>query len=180
VIETWSAIMNEIAESRLIMQASGLGDAATQQLVAMEFSRRGIAPDRLSFIGFTDFLTFLKLFDEIDIALDAFPYSSGTTTCHTLWMGVPVVSLVGQTGVQRMGLSVLSQIGFGELATPSVERYRQVVAELSSSTEKLSEIRRGMRERMIASPLLDGARHTKHLEQVYRTAWTRWLNGALG
>jgi len=168
--------MRDVPGSRLLMQTSGLNDPHTQQRMINEFSRRRIAPDRLEFSGFGEFLAFLNLFARIDIALDAFPYSSGTTTCHTLWMGVPVVSLAGKTGVQRMGLSVLSNLGLGHLAADSVESYHRAVVGLSRSTETLTELRATMRERMRRSPLLDGARHTRHLEQLYRGAWRRWLN----
>ena len=130
VYETWSRILTALPTSRLIMQTGGLDDPATQALVIANFARHGVvAADRLEFAGFVPFRTFLELFRRVDIALDAFPYSSGTTTCHTLWMGVPVVTLAGETAVQRMGLSVLANVGLRELVATTPQQYVDIAVD---------------------------------------------------
>src|SRR5262249_2790960 len=111
---------------------------------------------------------------QIDIALDPFPYTGGTTTCDALWMGVPVVSLVGKTGVSRSGLSILSNIGHPEWTADSVDRYIDIATALASDPIRLAEIRRTLREQMRSSPLMDAVGFTRNVESAYRTMWTRW------
>ena len=171
VIETWAGILRDLPESRLVMQAGGLDDPATQQRIADSFAWHGVARERLDFIGLRPFDQFLRVLQTIDVALDAFPYSSGTTTCHCLWMGVPVVSLAGITGVQRMGLSVMSNVGLRELVANEGDGYRRTAVDLANDIPRLSRLRSELRDRMRASPLTDGPRHTRHLEALYREAW---------
>ncbi|MEA2733789.1 MAG: hypothetical protein QOE14_240 [Humisphaera sp.] len=174
VYAAWSQILTALPGARLIMQTGGLDDPATQAIVRENFARHGISPERLEFIGFRDFHQFLALFARVDIALDAFPYSSGTTTCHTLWMGVPVITLAGETGVQRMGLSVLANVGLNELVATTPQEYADVAIALAADRNRLAAMRSSVRERMRASPLLDAPRHARNLERLYREMWQKW------
>src|SRR6185503_6216981 len=91
---------------------------------------------------------YMQLCNRIDIALDAFPYNGLITTCNALWMGVPVVSLAGETHVQRAGLSVLSQVGLQELVARDLEEYERVAVGLARDSQKLADLRRELRGRM--------------------------------
>lgn len=178
VIETWAQILSRVPGSRLVLQAGGLDDPSMRQRLAAQFARHGVAADRLEMLGFTPFAAFLDLFGRLDVALDAFPYSSGTTTCHTLWMGVPVVTLVGRTAVQRMGLSVVANAGLaGELAAETRADYVEKAVALAGDVPRLASLRTTMRDRLRASPLLDGARQARDIEAAFRTAWRRWCTG---
>jgi predicted O-linked N-acetylglucosamine transferase (SPINDLY family) len=169
VIATWSNILRQTASasSRLILQAFGLNDAATRQLVLDAFARHGIEAARLELVGFAGFIDFLRLFQRIDIALDPFPFNGGTTTFHTLWMGVPVITLSGQLGVSRMGRSVLTNLGLSELIAATPQEYADIAAMLAGDVNRMAELRRTMRDRMLASPLMRAVPFTRHLESLY-------------
>lgn len=110
--------------------------------------------------------------------LDAFPYPGGTTTCHSLWMGVPVITLAGPTVISRGGASLLSVIGLSDLIARTPEEYVEIAVKLAGDPGRLKTLRTGLRERLAASPLMDAARFTRHLEAAYRQMWQRWCETA--
>jgi predicted O-linked N-acetylglucosamine transferase (SPINDLY family) len=117
---------------------------------------------------------YFALYRQIDIALDTFPYGGGTTTCDALWMGVPVVSLVGRTAVGRGGLSILSNVGLPELAARSEEEYVRIAGELAGDLPRLGNLRANLRQRMAQSPLMDAPRFARNIEAAYRQVWRQW------
>jgi predicted O-linked N-acetylglucosamine transferase (SPINDLY family) len=117
---------------------------------------------------------YFALYDRIDVGLDPFPYGGGTTTLDALWMGVPVVTLVGRTAVGRAGLSILSNAGLPELVARTPEEYLSIAAGLATDVPRLAELRTGLRARLQRSPLTDAARFAGHIEAAYRTMWQRW------
>ena len=121
---------------------------------------------RLEFISaLPEYLQYLGGFD---IALDTFPFSGATTMCHTLWQGVPVVSRAGETGVSRMGKSILNAIGLPELCAESSDQFVEIASKLASDPDRLRELRATMRDRMKQSPLMDEAGYTRKVEAAYR------------
>jgi protein O-GlcNAc transferase len=110
----------------------------------------------------------------VDVILDTFPYTGGTTTCHALWMGIPVVSLVGDAAPSRGGASLLGSVGLGELVADTPRQYLDKACSLASDSARLSTLRAEMRARLSASPLLDAARFARNLEQAYRSMWRNW------
>jgi len=114
------------------------------------------------------------MYHRIDIALDPFPYNGGITTCNAMWMGVPVVTLAGTAGVQRVGVSSLSNAGLPELIAETPEQYVHIAASLAGDLPRLSAIRQEMRGRMSASPLMDLPRFAANLEAIYRRLWREW------
>ena len=107
------------------------------------------------FVGRVPIADFLGIFGRIDVALDPFPYGGGTTTCDALWMGVPVISLVGEAAVGRGGLSILSNIGLSELAAHDIRQYVRTAVELTQDLRRLSQLRHSatLRDRMQSSSL---------------------------
>ena len=140
----------------------------SRQRVCDFLSREGIDPQRVSFVGRVPLHEYLEIHHRIDIALDPFPFGGGRTTCDALWMGVPVVSLVGATGVGRGGASLLSNVGLPELVAKSPEEYVRIAADLARDTLRLNELRLGLRERMKRSPLMDEPRFARSMESAYR------------
>jgi predicted O-linked N-acetylglucosamine transferase (SPINDLY family) len=110
----------------------------------------------------------LATYHQIDIALDTFPYNGATTTCEALWMGVPVVTLVGDRHASRMGLSLLATVGLRELIAYTKAEYVNIAVKLANDLESLQSLRAGLRERMQSSPLMDASIFTGHLEAIYR------------
>ena len=114
---------------------------------------------------------YLQTYSEIDIALDPFPYAGGITSLDALWMGVPLVTLSGETAVGRGGRSILTNIGLPELIAHSTEQYARIALDLAKDANRLQQLRSGMRERMQASPLLDANGFARDVEAAYRQAW---------
>src|SRR6185312_4042810 len=119
------------------------------------FARANISPDRIEFVGFQPTADYLRQHHHIDIALDPFPYAGGTTTCDALWMGVPVITLAGQTAVGRAGVSLLNTIGLPFLIAQNTQEYLHIAQRLAANLPTLSRLRAGLRAQMIASPLMN-------------------------
>jgi predicted O-linked N-acetylglucosamine transferase (SPINDLY family) len=170
-LAAWSRLLQVLPQARLLLHAP---PGSPRDRVREFFSRQSVLPDRLSFADRVPPAEYYQLYDHIDVALDTFPYSGGTTTCDALWMGVPVISLAGQTAVGRGGLSILSNIGLAGLVARDAEQYVAVAAALANDLPRLGELRATLRERMQASPLMDAPRFARHVEAAYRGMWQRW------
>jgi protein O-GlcNAc transferase len=170
-LETWAKILLELPDSRLLVHAK-TGDHRQRVLEFMEAS--GIDRQRISFADFLPLRTYFALYGEIDITLDPFPYCGGTTTCDSLWMGVPVVTLRGRTAVGRGGVSILNNVGMGELIAQTPEDYIRIAVGLAKDRDRLVECRRTLRGRMLASPLMDAPGFARDIEKIYRGIWQTW------
>ena len=124
-MDLWAKILQEVPSSRLTILSRGLHDAAAQKRLRECFVSRGLAPERLGLLGERNFAEYLQFHNEVDLALDTFPFTGHTTTCHGLWMGLPIVTLAGQTYCSRMGTSVLSNLGLEELIAQESRRVRE-------------------------------------------------------
>jgi len=138
--------------------------------------REGISPDRIELVARRPRLQYLDLFHRIDVGLDSFPYNGHTTNLDSFWMGVPAITLVGQTVVGRAGLSQLTNMGLPELIAQTPEQYVQIAAESAGDLPRLAELRRTLRGRMQASPLMDGPRFARNIEAAYRQMWRNWCS----
>jgi protein O-GlcNAc transferase len=166
----WGEILKRTPGSKLIMLAP---EGSPRWRVREEFSRHGVTADRIEFMVRYRMEKYLDMYNGIDICLDPFPYTGGTTTCDALWMGVPVVSLAGQMATARGGLTILSHIGLAELAASTRERYVEIAAELARDLPRLAELRSGMRERMLHSALMDSQGFARDVEAKFREIWRR-------
>jgi len=177
VIRLWAALLDLVPQSRLLLKAGALRDAAVRDRLQEMFAERGLSSARVELIGqVQDFAEHLDLYNQIDIGLDTFPYAGTTTTCEALWMGVPVVSLSGKTHVSRVGVSLLSQLGLNDLATDAEEDYLQIAGQLANDLPRLAQLRSGLRTAMAGSSLCDAAGFTQRLKTVYRTIWQQWCD----
>jgi predicted O-linked N-acetylglucosamine transferase (SPINDLY family) len=174
VIELWSRVLRATPGSRFAMKARSLADAATCDRMAAAFAAHGIERARLTFEPAGDMRDYLRFLSTLDIALDTFPFAGGTTTCHTLFMGVPVVTLTGQTSVSRVGASVLTNVGVAELIAKTPEEFVARATELARDRARLAEPQATLRPRMLASPLCDAATFVRDLEAAYRRMWQAW------
>lgn len=175
VVETWSALLHRVPDSRLLLKGRGLGDETAGQALLERFAARGIGPERLvlrSQIKATE--AHLASYGEIDLALDSFPYNGTTTSCEALWMGVPLVTLEGDRHAGRVGMSLLRQLGLEAFVAVDRDAYVTLAASLADAPERLSEYRKSLRARMRASSLLDGRAFASAVEQAYREIWIRW------
>jgi predicted O-linked N-acetylglucosamine transferase (SPINDLY family) len=170
-IEAWGRVLQAVPNSRLLLhsQSGSHRDRARDAL-----ARLGVASDRLEFVDLRPAADYFRLYQRIDVALDPFPYSGGTTTCDALWMGVPVVSLAGRTAVGRGGASLLANAGLGDLVATTVEQYVAIAARLAADDSRRASLRADLRGRMQASPLMDAAGFARSVENAYRTMWRHW------
>ena len=175
VISLWSRLLKRLPDARLLIVGPGLTTVREEYL--SRFASHGVEPERVELRDFQSFPDYLAMHEDVDVMLDTFPYTGGTTTCHALWMGVPVVSLAGTSAPSRGGASLLRAIALDEFVVDTPEQYLDTACGLASDPQRLSVLRAGMRTRMSESPLMDATRFTYHLEQAYRSMWRRWCEG---
>ncbi len=172
-IATWARLLKTVPTARLIM--TNLTEGA-RRVMHERFAAHGIAPARFILHGKLPAAEYYALLNTIDIALDPFPYTGTTTTCESLWMGVPVVTLIGETSVARSGYALLKGIGLEELAAGDEKEYVAIAAALAQDLDRLDALRGGMRQRIASSPLRDEAGLTRDLEAAYRAMWRAWCD----
>jgi len=114
---------------------------------------------------------YLKRYQGIDLCLDTYPYNGHTTSLDGLWMGVPAVTLCGETAVSRAGLSQLSNVGLPELVARTREEFVEIAVRWTSNLGRLASVRAGLRERIEKSVLMDGKRFARGMEEAYREMW---------
>ncbi len=174
VIDAWSDILRRVPRSRLLIARSTLTRSCRERLKA-EFSQRGIVGQRIELCTLTSAVgSYLSVYSQIDIVLDAFPWGGHTTTCEALWMGVPVLTLRGDRHAGRMGASLLSHMGLQDWIAESREMYVSRAAKLAADTTLLRELRSSLRDRLLASPICDARNYAAEIEAAYRTMWQRY------
>jgi predicted O-linked N-acetylglucosamine transferase (SPINDLY family) len=148
VLAAWAEILRDVPGSRLHIYGvpSGMCVERTHEL----FEGWGIEAQRVSVFGKLDYQRYLSAYDEIDIALDTFPYTGGATTCESLWMGVPLITLAGAGGFGRSSTCFVRGIGFPELACESIEQYQRAAVDLALNDQSPLRRRREFRERVRA------------------------------
>lgn len=171
VVALWSRVLHEEAGSRFVLLA-GAGRAA--EPVLARFEAHGIAADRIELVGRQPRPAYLATYRDIDVCLDTLPYNGHTTSLDALWMGVPVVTMVGQTVVGRAGLGQAMNLGLPELVARTQDEYVAIAAGLAKDLDRLAALRASLRARMESSPLMDAPRFARNLEGAYREAWRRW------
>ena len=167
LFETWAEILLRVPGSHLRLKARTLTDDGVRKELMAYFTDRGIEENRLDFFGHTrKIIEHLSHYHSVDIALDSFPYHGTTTTCEAMWMGCPVVTRAGKTHVSRVGVSLLSAVGLQEFITHTREDYIEKAVALAGQTERLEELRTGMRERLRQSVLMDEKRFVQGFEKA--------------
>lgn len=173
-LELWAKVLSAMPESRLILLMS-LGSARDN--IVSFFEQQRIASNRIEFVDHQPRDKYLEQYQRFDIALDTIPYNGHTTTLDALWMGVPVVSLVGQTVVGRGGLSILTNVGLPNLVAQSQEQFVQICKTLGTDLPALQELRSKLRSRLQKSPLMDAQRFARNIESSYRGMFQKWCDG---
>jgi predicted O-linked N-acetylglucosamine transferase (SPINDLY family) len=167
-IALWSRVLQRVENSRFLMVRPEASSELFRGNVAREFARNGIATDRLAFT-FNTRGQHLSFYNEIDISLDALPQTGGTTTCETVWMGVPAVTLVGETFFERLSYSNLTNAGLGDLCATTEEDYVALAAGLARDLPRLRALRRGLRDKVKQSPLGEIERWVRNFEATARS-----------
>jgi predicted O-linked N-acetylglucosamine transferase (SPINDLY family) len=165
----WGRILAALPTARLLV--AGVSSERKRRSLLEAIEHGGGAADRVRFAARTDLKGFYALMNEVDIALDSHPYGGGTTTFDALWMGVPVVTALGTLPASRSGASVLAMLGLDAWIAPGMERYEQVAVERARDTAAIAHLRRGLRETLRASPLMDEPGFVGAFEGLLERAW---------
>jgi predicted O-linked N-acetylglucosamine transferase (SPINDLY family) len=172
VVAVWATILNAVPQSRLMLKGTALADNQARERMALRFAAHGVEAVRLDLRHWTaSTAKHLACYHEVDIALDTFPYNGTTTTCEAIWMGVPVITLRGETHAGRVGLSLLSQLGLAEFATETADAYVKYAVSLANDLPRLRAFHGTLRERMRDSSLTDAQQFAERLERCYRSVW---------
>jgi predicted O-linked N-acetylglucosamine transferase (SPINDLY family) len=175
VIRVWAAILRTVPNSKLLLKGGHADDAGLREGVLSRFVEAGVEPGRVEFLPRTKGTReHLELYSRIDIALDPFPYNGTTTTCEALLMGVPVVTLAGQTHAGRVGASLLNCVGEAGLIATDEAEYRSLAASLAEDEAKLMRLRSTLRRRLLKSPVCDAAGFAARMQGALRSAWSHW------
>ena len=175
MIDIWARLLLQVPRSRLLIRAP-LG--GPRRRLIEKFNRRGIATDRIEVAERVPLQEYWELYHRIDITFDTTPYGGHTTAMDSLWMGVPVVSLIGRLPVGRAALSILSNLQLQDLAVPTSDQYVNVAANLAFNLPRLAELRSTLRQHLRDSALMDAPKFARNLEAAYRQMWHNWLSHA--
>lgn len=174
VLKAWAGIMNQVPNSRLMINTVAMNDPLMREKFIKIFEAEGISSDRLELIVTRVPHETWGSYNKIDIALDPFPHNAGLTTYEAIYMGAPVVTLADRPPQGRYGASILSNVELSDLIAHSVEEYVDIAVRLANDLDRLAGLKAVLRERMLASPLCDGAAYTKAMEEGYRQMWRTW------
>lgn len=167
-LSLFGKVMSALPGSRLLLLAP---KGRRRELLIERIERNGIDAGRVSFVPFQPRSAYLQTYHQIDLGLDTLPYNGHTTSLDSYWMGVPVVTRIGQTCAGRAGLSQLFNLGLTELAAESDEAFVKIAKDLGQNLNRLAQLRQTLRERLRHSPLMDGERFARNMEAAYRRMW---------
>ncbi len=174
VFELWGELLRRLPEAQIHFQyMERFADQSLQKAI-----RRDLGEDvaqRAFFGGLTRSIgDHLEAYNHVDISLDPFPFTGSTATFEALWMGVPIVTLAGETFIGRMTASALAKVGLKDLIATSAEEYVDIAIGLAADPERLAQLRRTLRDRLLRSPMCDGRRAVRYFERALHAVWRKW------
>jgi predicted O-linked N-acetylglucosamine transferase (SPINDLY family) len=175
VYEMWTAILKGVPDARLLLRNVGLKSESNVDFVLNQFAQRGIERERITLEGPCDHFEYLATYGRMDLSLDTYPYTGGTTTSEAIWQGVPMLTLTGSRWLPRISESILRAAGLDSFVTSSPQEYVDKAIALSGERDRLATIRAGMRDRLKASAACDCDGLAEAMEGLYRQMWKEWL-----
>jgi predicted O-linked N-acetylglucosamine transferase (SPINDLY family) len=165
ILDSWTRILVRVKDSVLWMSVD---DESAQQNLLKETARRGINPARLVFAKrMADIGEHLARLQLADLFLDSFPYNAHSSACDALWVGLPILTRMGQGFASRVAASLLDAIGLPELVTETTAQYEKLAIELASSPEKLAAIKSKLAANRLTTALFDSGQFSRDLEAAY-------------
>ncbi|HKO90406.1 MAG TPA: tetratricopeptide repeat protein, partial [Polyangiaceae bacterium] len=171
VLALWARVLLQVERSCLLLLAP---NGSARERIRDTLSSLGVQPERVDFVERLERSAYLRCYQRLDLCLDCFPYNGHTTGLDAWWMGVPVVTLVGRSPVARAGLSQARNLRLDEFTAATPEEFVHIAVRACQDLPRLSALRRSLRARMQASPLMDAPRFARDLEHAYRTVWRKW------
>jgi protein O-GlcNAc transferase len=178
VLRAWARILAGLPEARLVLRTHALGEAATRARIRARLAAHGLPEARVALEGGVPHQALLAAYGGIDIALDPFPYTGGLTVCESLWMGVPVVALAGDSFCARHALSHLSNAGLPDWVAATEADYVALALARAADPAALARLRAGLRAQVAASPLTDAPRFGRALAAALQHAWREYCAAA--
>ncbi|MDL2337019.1 MAG: tetratricopeptide repeat protein [Pseudomonadota bacterium] len=175
VIATWARVMHRVPGSRLLL--GSVSDEQVRTSLTQRFERQGITADRLDLRPTLPLNDYLRLHHEVDLILDTWPYTGGTTTNHALWMGVPVLTIEGPSRAHCQAASGMGKMGLPEWIAMDPDDFVERAVRLGSDPAALAALRSGMRDRWRSAPLRQPTLVARGLEAAARQMWQRWCQG---
>lgn len=174
VLALWGQILAAVPRSRLLIEGKNLGNPEFAEAYRQRCASLGIHTGQLDLVPLDSGNQYLT-YHRIDIALDPFPLTGGTTTFDVLWMGVPIVSMVGESFKSRMGVGMLTHLGRTEWLANDKNGYIRIAAELAADIEGLDLLRQGLRTEVEQSVLMREDIFSHHFGEGLRAMWLQWL-----
>jgi len=171
VLELWADILRQVDGSRLVVHVSLQPSRIGQ--VERFFASRGISRERIALVGRGAIDQYFAHYRHADIALDTWPCAGGTTTCDALWMGLPVVTLTGQSSYSRTGASILASVGLDDLITTTPPHYVTAAVDLARDRPRVAHLRGSLRAAMRTGKLTDGQSFARNVESAYDAMWRK-------
>jgi len=171
VLAAWGKIFRALPQARLRLQSKQMSCPVARAQLLRRLSDAGIVAERIVLSEPSGRERYLAAHAEVDIILDTFPYAGGTTTCEALWMGVPTLTLAGDRVIARQGASMMACAGLKEWIADDTDDYVSRALELAADVDGLVQLRAGLRQKVLASPLFDAARFALHLEGALHAMW---------
>lgn len=176
VLALWAEVMRAVPDSRLRWQCKSFGDANVVANMVAKFAKLGIDAARLTLLGSVSREDYFASHHDVDLILDTFPYPGGTTTCEALWMGVPTLTLAGDSLIARQGASMLTAAGLAGWVAETKAEYLKKALEHCSDLKQLSDLRAGLRAQVLASPLFDAERFAMNMEAAMLEMWRTYTD----
>jgi len=174
-LRAWAQILKANPDSRLVLKSSRLGQQEVRDDIHARFVALEINPSRIDLLGRTPTTKdHLNLYNQIDCSLDTFPYTGTTTTCESLWMGVPTITLMGKAHAGRVSASLLTSIGREDLIAEDQQAYINLATQLAGEGVRSANNRNDLRNQLASSPLVDGPAYTRKIEKIYHALWQSW------
>jgi predicted O-linked N-acetylglucosamine transferase (SPINDLY family) len=174
VIGLWAEVLSAVPNSKLLLKFRGLGDPGTTQRFRRQFALYGVDPQRIEFEGHSEFPQMYARYNSVDLGLDPFPYTGGTTTMLASYMGVPIVTWPGETIASRQSFAVLSALGITDTVAATREDYVRIAVELAGNLDRLADLRQRLRPAFLQSNFRNGPALAVELEKALRQAWHKW------
>lgn len=170
VIAAWAEMLNGVPNSRLHLANRAMDQSENRNWLLAQFGEHGIAPERITLGGSAPHYDYLANYNQMDFALDAFPYNGGTTTMEAIWQGVPVLTFDGDRWASRTSQTLLKRTHLGEFCYGS--RDEMVAGAIAmgndpGTPERLHAMRHGMREKLAAAPVCDAGALARSMEDIY-------------
>ena len=180
-IELWARVLKAVPGSRLLLKSQTLSDAAGRARIERRFVEAGIEASRLELVAYSKTRQeHLELYKRVHVALDTTPYNGTTTTCEALWMGVPVVAMLGDRHAARVSASLLHAAGHPELVAKDADAFVQLAASLAQDRARLATLRADLRGELRASPLCDAPAYAARFHAAIRDCWKQWCETQAG